>query len=233
MPVSMPLTQEQVPSRDVMIRWMRAAIAREYPEYLTTPAKPSVDLWFHGTVGGRVIRSSRVVGGRLASFGYDEVRRELPEVGPMRPGMWFGWAYPLGPGREDVRAIWLYDGGDSASGTPRGQGQAIPGLTRSVVDGQELLSGPRIQYEGPVLLSGPPLQYPELLRHAGIEGRVIVQATIDTTGRAEPASVKLIESPNPGFDQAAINWVRRALFRPARVNGQVVRALMKMPIDFK
>jgi len=234
MPVSIPPTQEQVPSRDVMIRWMRAAITREYPEYLTARATPSVDLWFHGTIGGRVIRSTRNVGGGVASVGYKEVRAQLPEVGPMRPGMWFGMANPLGPGREDVRAIWFYDGADSGSVAPRGQGQGPDhGLTRSVVDGRELLSGSRIQYKGPELLSGPQLQYPELLRHAGIEGRVIVQATIDTTGRAEPASVKVIESPNPGFDQAATTWVRRALFRPARVNGLAVRALMKMPIEFK
>ncbi|HEV8304373.1 MAG TPA: energy transducer TonB, partial [Gemmatimonadales bacterium] len=70
-------------------------------------------------------------------------------------------------------------------------------------------------------------------RHAGIQGRVIVQAIIDTTGRAEPASVKVIESPNPGFNQSATNWVLRALFRPARANGRAVRALMKMPIEFK
>jgi TonB family protein len=87
--------------------------------------------------------------------------------------------------------------------------------------------------ERPELLSGPLLQYPDLLRHAGIQGRVIVQAIIDTTGRAEPASVKVIESPNPGFNQSATNWVLRALFRPARANGRAVRALMKMPIEFK
>jgi len=218
-------TLERVPSRAVLIRWMRSAIAQTYAEYLTTPANPSVDLWFHGTTGGRVIRSTRT-GRSVAGMRFGEVEAHLPEVGPMRPSMWFGWAYPLGPGREDVRAIWADDGGDSASGTPHG-------LTRSVVDGQELLSGSRIQYNGPEMLSGPRLQYPELLRHAGIEGRVIVQATIDTTGRAEPASVKVIESPNPGFDQAATTWVRRALFRPARVNGLAVRALMKMPIEFK
>jgi TonB family protein len=234
MPVSMSRTQERVPSRDVMIRWMRAAIARVYPEYLTTRADPGVDIWFHGTTGGRIVRSTRQVGGRVASVGYKEVQAQLPEAGPMRPGMWFGMAYPLGPGREDVRAIWLYDAADSGSVTPRGQGEAPDqGLTRSVVDGQEQLSGPRLQYERPKLLSGPLLQYPDLLHHAGIEGRVIVQAIIDTTGRAEPASVKVIESPNPGFNQSATNWVLRALFRPARVNGQAVRALMKMPIEFK
>jgi TonB family protein len=228
-----PSTLERVPPRGVPIRWMRAAITQTYAEYLTTPANPPVDLWFHGTTGGRVVQSTRTVGRRVARLRYGDIEAHLPELRPSRPGVWFAWAYPLGPGREDVRAIWADDGGDSEAVTPRGQGQAPPGLTRSVVDGREVLSGPRIQYEGPALLSGPPLQYPELLRHAGIEGRVIVQAIIDTTGRAEPASVKVIESPNPGFDQAAINWVRRALFRPARVNGQAVRALMKMPIEFK
>jgi len=232
--VPMPNTLERVPSRGVLIRWMRAAIAREYPEYLTTPATPSVDLWFHGTTGGRVVRSTRTVGRRVARLGYREVQAHLPEEGPMRPGMWFGWAYPLGPGREDVRAIWWDDGGASASETPQGQGQDPDDtLTRSVVNGQEVVSGRRLQYERPQILSGPRLQYPELLRRAGIEGRVIVQAIIGTTGRAEPASVKVIESAHAGFNESAASWVRRALFRPARVNGQAVRALMKIPIEFK
>jgi len=212
--VQMPSTLERVPSNEVLIRWMRSAIAQRYAEYLTTPANPSVDLWFHGTTGGRVIQSTRSVGRGVARLRYGEVQAHLPEVGPRRPGVWFSWAYPLGPGRDDVRAIWVYDGGDSVSRAPD------DGLTRSVFVRPELLSGPR-------------LQYPELLRRAGIEGRVIVQATIDTIGRAEPASVKVIESAHAGFNESAASWVRQALFRPARVNGQAVRALMKIPIEFK
>ncbi|HEY3280441.1 MAG TPA: energy transducer TonB [Gemmatimonadales bacterium] len=87
--------------------------------------------------------------------------------------------------------------------------------------------------ERPEILSGPQLQYPDLLRQAGIEGRAIVQAIIDTSGRAEPASVKVVQSPNPGFDQAARTYVLRALFRPARVHGRAVRVLINQPIDFK
>src|SRR5581483_8591233 len=45
----------------------------------------------------------------------------------------------------------------------------------------------------PSVLSGPTLQYPELLRQAGIQGRVIVQAIVDTLGRAEPNSVKILQ----------------------------------------
>jgi TonB family protein len=87
--------------------------------------------------------------------------------------------------------------------------------------------------ERPEILSGPSLQYPDLLRQAGIQGRVIVQAIIDTSGRAEPPSVKVIQSPNPGFDQPAKTYVLRALFRPARVHGRAVRVLINQPIDFK
>ena len=87
--------------------------------------------------------------------------------------------------------------------------------------------------ERPEVLSGPQLQYPDLLRQASIQGRVLVQAIIDTSGRAEPQSVKVIQSPNPGFDQPAKNYVLRALFRPARVHGRAVRVLLNLPIDFK
>ena len=50
--------------------------------------------------------------------------------------------------------------------------------------------------EKPSVLSGPQLVYPEILRQARIQGRVIVQAIIDTTGRAEPKSLKILQSPN-------------------------------------
>ena len=53
----------------------------------------------------------------------------------------------------------------------------------------------------------PPPAYPELLRAAGIEGRVVLQVVIDTLGRAEPAA-RVFESSNPGFDGAALAYVR-------------------------
>jgi TonB family protein len=86
--------------------------------------------------------------------------------------------------------------------------------------------------ERPEVLSGPRLQYPDLLRQAGVSGRVLVQAIIDKNGRAEPASVKIIQSPNTGFNQVAEDYVLGAMFRPARVHGRPVRVLVNLPIDF-
>ena len=45
--------------------------------------------------------------------------------------------------------------------------------------------------------------------------------------------MKIVQSPNPGFDQPAKQAVLRALFRPARVHGRAVRVLVNIPYDFK
>jgi TonB family protein len=107
------------------------------------------------------------------------------------------------------------------------------GIGTGIVPSSDQVYMESVVEERPEVLSGPQLQYPDLLRQAAIQGRVLVQAIIDTTGRAEPQSVKVLQSPNPGFDQSAKNYVLRALFRPARVHGRAVRVLINLPIDFK
>ena len=101
----------------------------------------------------------------------------------------------------------------------------------SGADGGEPWSVARVE-EPPQLLAGPVAAYPEALRRAGVEGRVVVETVVDTLGRAEANSVVIIDSPHPGFSAAARDYVLRALFRPARVHGQAVRVLVRVPIDF-
>jgi len=91
---------------------------------------------------------------------------------------------------------------------------------------------PAVIDEPPALLSAPLPVYPPLLRLAGIQGWVTVQAVVDTMGRAEPGSLRVVDSPNPGFDRAALDCVRRALFRPGRVTGRAVRVLVSVPLHF-
>ncbi|MEX2156418.1 MAG: energy transducer TonB [Gemmatimonadales bacterium] len=107
------------------------------------------------------------------------------------------------------------------------------GIGAGIVPSSDQVFMESVVEERPEVLSGPSLVYPDLLRQAGVQGRVVVQAIIDTSGRAEPPSVKIIQSPNPGFDQPAKQYVLRALFRPARVHGRAVRVLVNLPIDFK
>jgi protein TonB len=86
--------------------------------------------------------------------------------------------------------------------------------------------------ERPALLSAPPPPYPDILKQAGIQGRVLLSAIVDTTGRVEPNSIQIVKSPNPGFDVPARSWVLKALFRPARLHGQAVRVHVTLPIDY-
>src|SRR3989475_9958753 len=83
------------------------------------------------------------------------------------------------------------------------------------------------------IVSAPPLEYPPALRQAGLQGRVTVQAVIDTLGRAEPGSLKVIARPNTAFDKSALAYVLHAVFRPARVKGRAVRVLIKVPVDYR
>lgn len=91
---------------------------------------------------------------------------------------------------------------------------------------------PSVTDEPPLLLSAPLPAYPGLLRLAGIEGVVTVQTVIDTLGRAEAGSLRVVNSPNPGFDRTALDCLRRALFRPGRVHGRAVRVLVSVPLHF-
>lgn len=86
--------------------------------------------------------------------------------------------------------------------------------------------------EPPALLAGRAPSYPELLRAAGIAGRVVVEAVIDTLGRAEP-NVTVVESSHAGFESPALDYVRHAVFRPGRVHGRRVRVLIRLPVDFR
>jgi TonB family protein len=85
----------------------------------------------------------------------------------------------------------------------------------------------------PEIIWGPPLRYPEDLRQRGIEGRVVVQAIVDTTGRAEPQTVRVLTSADHGFDGAAKAWLLAAHFRAAYLKGRPVRVLVQLPIDFR
>ena len=107
------------------------------------------------------------------------------------------------------------------------------GVATGIVPGADQVLSVDVVQEKPERLSGPQPQYPPLLQQAGIEGRVMVQAIVDTSGRIEPNSVRVVESANPGFDVPAKNAVLKSLFRPGRVYGRAVRVLVAIPIDFK
>jgi protein TonB len=75
-------------------------------------------------------------------------------------------------------------------------------------------------------------RYPEMLRQAGIGGRVLIRFVVDTLGRVDPASVTVVQATHEQFANAARAALTGFRFRPAEVNGRRVRALAEMPFEF-
>lgn len=121
-----------------------------------------------------------------------------------------------------------------APGTPGDTG--VPGLNlvspgNLVAPGDAPLES-RVVDEPPEMLSHPEPSYPEILRQAGIEGRVVVEAVVDTTGRAEAGSLRIVSASNPLFATEALQVVLGSRYRPGRMAGRVVRVRVLVPISF-
>jgi len=86
--------------------------------------------------------------------------------------------------------------------------------------------------ELPVLLSHPTIVYPEVLRQAGIEGRVMVETVLDTLGHAEAAQTRVTKSGTDLFDREAMSVVLASRYRAARVQGHAVRVRIAVPVNF-
>lgn len=128
---------------------------------------------------------------------------------------------------------------------PTGQGVEVP-------RGDSLRVDPRVRKRGPpskgfkkdyqageqapvaVITTKPrPLkkvepEYPQRLQDLGIEGRVVLELTIDAQGRVVAARV--LRGLHPELDQAALAAAKQMIFSPARVNGTPVT--LKTPYSF-
>jgi protein TonB len=79
--------------------------------------------------------------------------------------------------------------------------------------------------------AGP--SYPDVLREQGVQGEVLVEFTVDTTGRADPGSFEVVQASHPLFAQAVREALPRMLFSPAVAHGQRVRQLVRLPMKFR
>ncbi|HKE88871.1 MAG TPA: energy transducer TonB [Gemmatimonadales bacterium] len=84
----------------------------------------------------------------------------------------------------------------------------------------------------PERLSGPGPVYPAELLKAGVTGMVVVGAILDTMGRVEPASLRILFTDNVGFNESAQAAVRLSVFSPGRVRGRAVRVAFQMPLTY-
>jgi protein TonB len=75
-------------------------------------------------------------------------------------------------------------------------------------------------------------KYPDMLRSANIEGEVLAQFIVDTTGRYESGSFKVIKSSHDLFTAAVKNALPNMKFYPAEIGGRKVKQLVQQPFTF-
>ena len=112
------------------------------------------------------------------------------------------------------------------------------GVARGVVGG----TGPvntdqpyfEFQVEKPVLAreNNPQPRYPEMLRTGGIEGEVLAQFVVDTLGRAEMGTFKVLKESHPLFTTAVRQALPQYRFYAAETGGRKVKQLVQMPFNF-
>ena len=73
--------------------------------------------------------------------------------------------------------------------------------------------------------------YPEAAREDRIQGRVVVQAVIDTKGNVQRAEA--VESPDPMLTAAALEAVKQWTYRPATKHGKPVKVRLTVTVAFK
>ena len=77
-----------------------------------------------------------------------------------------------------------------------------------------------------------PVEYPAMLRQQQVEGRVVAEFVVDTLGRVEPKSVRIVSATHALFANAARAALPRARYTPAELEGRKVRQLVVLPVRF-
>ena len=73
---------------------------------------------------------------------------------------------------------------------------------------------------------------PHSAKRAGIGGTVIIEAFIDSTGRATEFAV-MQGYPNSGLDEAAIDAIRKTSWKPVKQGGKPMGRWVSVPVTFR
>lgn len=126
-----------------------------------------------------------------------------------------------------------FDAADfSGVGVEGGVGRGVEGGTGPVVTDQPYMEA--VVEERPETVPNTCVvpAFPDMLRQAGIDGRVLIEFVIDTLGRAERNSLRTISTSHPLFEAPARQAVLSCRFRPGRIQGKAVRVRVQQPVNF-
>ena len=125
--------------------------------------------------------------------------------------------------------------GGSANGVKGGTGDENSKGKEAGAVKEEEHHGPYMEFqvEKPVTrIGGAAPVYPPMLKDNGVEGEVVVQFVVNENGRAEPGTIKILNSSNSAFTAAVKEALPGMKFSAAQIGGKKVQQLVQMPFQF-
>ncbi len=120
----------------------------------------------------------------------------------------------------------------SGVGVEGGVSTGVVGGTGPVVTDQPYLEAVVEERPEAILSTCISPRYPAILQQAGIQGSVLAEFIIDTLGRVERNSFKVVNSSHPLFDGPARDAIMSCRYKPGRISGRAVRVRVQQPVNF-
>jgi len=78
-------------------------------------------------------------------------------------------------------------------------------------------------------------KYPPVMQSAGIPGKVVLQFVVNTDGKVDPSSIKVVSSTHKAFEEPARTGITSSSchFKPGKSRGSPVRVLVQQAVSFK
>jgi periplasmic protein TonB len=95
-----------------------------------------------------------------------------------------------------------------------------------------VLSAEAVEVAAAAIPGGPTPRYPEALRAAGVEGRVTLEFVVDTAGRVDPHSIRVLESTADAFVASVRDALAGTRYHPALVAGHPVAQRVRQEFAF-
>ena len=120
----------------------------------------------------------------------------------------------------------------SGKGVAGGTSKGDPNVKAAPIGDNQTYFEFQVEKQAALVPGSAQLRFPSVLQSQNVEGKVTVQFVVDTTGRAEMGSFKVLETSNELFSASAKDYVRSAKYYPAEVGGRRVRQLVQQPLAF-
>lgn len=120
----------------------------------------------------------------------------------------------------------------SGKGVAGGIAKGVVGGVAQKIDDNQTYFEFQVEKQVTPYPSNPTPHYPDMLRSANVEGEVLAQFVVDTTGKADMSQFHVLKSTHDLFTNAVKSVLPNMKFYPAEVGGKKVRQLVQMPFQF-